>query len=75
MEKNIRLLIPISTCCLVVLVMLAGCESSAPVAEMPVTGFLSNYSGLEPLSDTVYRYTNLKYDIANHNRLEEVRGY
>jgi len=31
--------------------------------------------GLEPISDTGYRYTNLKYDIASYNRLEEVRGY
>ena len=46
----------------------AGCESSAPSAKMPVTGFLSNYSRLEPISDTSYRYTNPKYDLANYTK-------
>jgi hypothetical protein len=31
--------------------------------------------GRELISDTPYRYNNLKYDIAGYNRLEEVCGY
>ena len=47
---------------------LAGCESSSPPSQMPVTGFLSDYSGLEQISDTSYRYINPKYDLGNYTR-------
>lgn len=47
---------------------LGGCESSAPSAKMPVTGFLSDYSGLEPISETSYRYINPKYDLGNYRK-------
>ena len=49
-----------------VLAIFAGCESSTTSAKMPVTGFLSNYSGLESISDTSYRYVNPKYDLGNY---------
>jgi hypothetical protein len=52
--------------CLVIV--LCGCESSAPSAKMPVTGFLSDYSHLEPISDTSYRYVNPKYDLGNYEK-------
>ena len=45
-----------------------GCESSTLPAKMPVTGFLSDYSGLEPISDTSYRYVNPKYNLGNYAR-------
>ena len=45
-----------------------GCESSAPSTKMPVTGFLSDYSRLEPISETSYRYVNPKYDLGNYEK-------
>jgi hypothetical protein len=64
--KNIRLYLPIPIYCLVMLIMLLGCESPQPSAKLSVTGFLSDYSGLEPISDTSYRYVNPKYDLGNY---------
>jgi hypothetical protein len=64
--KNIRLYLSIPIYCLVMLIMLLGCESPQPSAELSVTGFLSDYSGLKPISDTSYRYVNPKYDLGNY---------
>lgn len=47
---------------------LGGCESSAPSAKVPATGFLSDYSRLEPISETSYRYINPKYDLGNYGK-------
>jgi len=66
MKKEIRLFVLVSSCSLAVLAILVGCESSSSKKEMTVTGFLSNYSGLEPISDTSYRYTNPKYNLRNY---------
>ena len=66
MKKEIKLFVPVSFCTLTVLTILVGCESRPTRAEMTVTGFLSDYSGLEPISDTSYRYVNRKYDLGNY---------
>jgi len=46
--------------------MFTGCDSPPPSAELPATGFLSDYSGLESISSTSYRYVNPKYDLGNY---------
>jgi len=51
---------------MVVLVMFAGCGSPSQPVEIPATGFLSDYSGLKPISPTSYRYVNPKYNLANY---------
>lgn len=66
MKKDIKLFVPVSFCTLAVLAMLAGCGSPPLSEEMTVTGFLSDYSGLESISDTSYRYVNPKYDLGNY---------
>ena len=66
MKKDIKLFVSVSFCTLAVLTILVGCESPPSTAEMAVTGFLSDYSGLEPISDTSYRYVNPKYDLGNY---------
>ncbi len=66
MKKDIKLFVSVSFCTLAVLTILVGCESPPTTAEMTVTDFLSNYSGLEPISDTSYRYVNPKYDLGNY---------
>jgi hypothetical protein len=66
MKKDIRQFVSVSIYSLIVLVMFTGCESQLPSKEMTVTGFLSDYSGLEPISDTSYRYVNPKYDLGNY---------
>jgi len=66
MKKDIKLFVSVSFCTLAVLAILVGCESPPPSEEMTVTGFLSDYSGLEPISDTSYRYVNPKYDLGNY---------
>ena len=66
MKKEIKLFVLVSFCTLAVLAILVGCESSPPSEEMTVTGFLSDYSGLEPISDTSYRYVNPKYALGNY---------
>lgn len=66
MKKTIRLFMFMSSCSLVVLTMLTGCESPPPSAELPTTGFLSDYSGLKPISKTSYRYINPKYDLGKY---------
>ena len=66
MKKDIKLFVSVSFCALAVLTILVGCESPPP--EMTVTGFLSDYSGLKPISDTSYRYVNPKYDLGNYSK-------
>jgi hypothetical protein len=66
MKKDIKLFVPVSFCTLAVLAILVGCEAPPSRAKMPVAGFLSDYSGLEPISDTSYRYVNPKYDLGNY---------
>jgi hypothetical protein len=45
-------------------VAVAGCKSSSP---SPPTGFLSDYSGLEPISATSRRYVNPRYDLSKYS--------
>jgi len=45
---------------------LCGCGSSPPSTKLSKTGFLSNYSGLRPISETSYRYVNPKYNLGNY---------
>lgn len=66
MKKDIKLFVSVSFCTLAVLTILVGCEAPPSRAKMPVAGFLSDYSGLEPISDTSYRYVNPKYDLGNY---------
>jgi len=66
MNKDIRQFICVSIYSLIVLVMFTGCESPLASKEITATGFLSDYSGLESISDTSYRYMNPKYDLGNY---------
>ena len=58
----------LAVACCVALLVAGGCESSPPLKEMAVTGFLSDYSKLQPISDTSYRYANPKYDLGNYSK-------
>jgi len=66
MKKHVTLFISVSFCTLAVLAILVGCESTPLSEEMTVTGFLSDYSGLERISNTSYRYVNPKYDLGSY---------
>jgi hypothetical protein len=66
MKKDIKLFVSVSFCTMAVLAMLIGCEAPSSTAEITVTGFLSDYSGLKPISDTSYRYVNPKYDLGRY---------
>jgi hypothetical protein len=61
--KSVYLQILITTGLMAVL---CGCGSSPPSTKLSKTGFLSNYSGLRPISETSYRYVNLKYNLGNY---------
>jgi len=50
--------------CLGCLLVLTGCQT--PSSQIPVTGFLSDYSLLEPVSQKNYRYSNPAYDIGDY---------
>ena len=66
MNKNFRIFITKTIYSLAIITMLTGCESPPPSVKVPVTGFLTDYSGLEPTSDTSYRYINPKYNLARY---------
>ncbi len=66
MKRDLTVFVSVSIYSLAVLIMFAGCESSSSSTELPTTGFLSNYSGLRPISDTSYRYVNSKYNLGNY---------
>ncbi|MHC4648446.1 MAG: DUF3313 domain-containing protein [Planctomycetota bacterium] len=68
MKKAIGRLVSASICGMAALTMLGGCESAAPLEAVASTGFLSDYSRLEPISSTSYRYANPKYSLANYSR-------
>ncbi len=63
-KENCRILLILAT--LGTLVVLAGCESSTPIAEFPDTDFLSDYSGLKRISPNSRRYMNPKYNLGNY---------
>jgi hypothetical protein len=65
-NNNMRVLISVLIYSLAVLTMFTGCDSPPPSAELPATGFLSNYSGLKSISNASYRYVNPKYDLGNY---------
>ena len=66
MKREFKVFLSVSIYSLAVLTMFAGCESSSSSVELPATGFLSNYSGLQSISDTSYRYINPKYNLGNY---------
>jgi hypothetical protein len=66
MKRDIRVSIFVLICSQAFLVMFAGCKSPTYPTELSATGFLSNYSGLKPISDTSYRYVNPKYNLGNY---------
>ncbi len=68
MKKDIKLFVSVSFCTLSVLTILVGCGSPQPSKEMTATGFLSDYSHLESISDTSYRYVNPKYNLADYSK-------
>jgi hypothetical protein len=63
------LLIVLTIVVMAVLAMFTACASSPHRTEVPATGFLSDYSGLRPISETSYRYINPKYDFATMQSL------
>jgi hypothetical protein len=65
-KNNIRVFVSVLIYSLAVLTMFTGCESPPPSAKLPATGFLSDYSGLKPISKTSYRYINPKYDLGKY---------
>ena len=55
-----------TTCTLVMLTALVGCKSS-PLTGIETTGFLSDYSRLEPISGTSQRYINPKCRLGSYS--------
>ncbi len=53
---------------MVVVAALMGCESQPPLTGIPSTGFLSDYSRLESISDISHRYINPKYNLGNYSK-------
>ena len=63
----------ISVLCLIVFIILYGCESPDQTAQkygqpLSSTGFLSDYSKLQPISQTSYRYVNPNKSIGKYGR-------
>jgi hypothetical protein len=48
--------------------MFCGCESAPPAATVPSSGFLSDYSLLEPTAGGGLRYANPKYDLRDYSK-------
>jgi hypothetical protein len=46
--------------------MFCGCKSAPPAQSVPSSGFLSNYSQLEPTAGGSLRYTNPAYDLREY---------
>ncbi len=66
MKRDIRVSIFVLIYSQAFLAMFAGCKSPTYPTELSATGFLSNYSGLRPISETSYRYINPKYNLGNY---------
>lgn len=72
MKKNIKLFVSVSFRTLAVLAMFNGCTSQNVEQELfrPLSnrGFLSDYSKLQPISQTSYRYVNPNKSISKYGR-------
>jgi hypothetical protein len=58
----------VSICSMAILITLVGCGPANEPAEIPATGFLSDYANLKPISPTSYRYMNPKYNLRDYSR-------
>jgi hypothetical protein len=67
MKKHIGAVAPVSIVSVFVLAALIGCESAPPSKGMPPSGFLTDYSRLEPISSTSRRYVNPKYSLGEYS--------
>jgi hypothetical protein len=70
-EDNIKVFVLMLVCSLAVLTMFSGCTPSQKVEQesfrpLSKTGFLRDYSKLQPISETSYRYINPKYKLRNY---------
>jgi hypothetical protein len=52
---------------LALVTVLSGCGPSSPPAMVPPTGFLSDYSGLKPISAASRRYVNPEYSLREYS--------
>ncbi len=68
MKTHGTALMPVFICGFAVLTAIGGCRSAQSSEGMPSTGFLSDYSRLEPTSDGGLRYANPKYDLRDYTR-------